>query len=90
MSFKIERFVGEENAIVFRVCGRMNMECVNTIKELSEKESIRIIFDLSEVTIASRDAAIFLAVSEFNGIDLRNFPPFLREWVSKEKLRISR
>jgi hypothetical protein len=89
MSFKIERFVGEKNATVLRVCGRMNMECVNTIKKLSEKENVRITFDLSEVTIASRDAAIFLAVSELIGNELRNCPPFLREWVTKEKLRIS-
>lgn len=89
MSFKIDRFVGEKNAIVLRVCGRMNIECVNTIKELSEKENVRITFDLSEVTIANRDAAIFLAVSELIGNVLWNCPPFLREWVTKEKLRMT-
>jgi hypothetical protein len=32
MTFKIERLVGGENAVVLRVCGRMDIECVNTLK----------------------------------------------------------
>jgi hypothetical protein len=89
MTFKIERFTAVDNVIVLRVSGRMHMECVKTIEELIERERSRVAFDLSEVTIASRDAAIFLAVSERKGIELRNCPAFLREWVAKEQLCIS-
>jgi hypothetical protein len=41
MTFRIDRFVSEGNAIVFRVCGRVQIECVDTIKELIEGESAR-------------------------------------------------
>jgi hypothetical protein len=37
MTFKIERLVGGENEIVLRVCGGMQIECVNTLKELIKK-----------------------------------------------------
>jgi hypothetical protein len=31
----------------------------------------------------------FLATCELKGIELRNCPAFLREWVTSEKLRIA-
>jgi anti-anti-sigma regulatory factor len=84
MTFKIERLFTKENAIVLHVCGRLDIECLNTIKELIEAENAKIVLDLSEVTLAGRDAATFLAVCELKGIELRNCPPFLRGWVDKE------
>jgi hypothetical protein len=84
MTFRIDRLVSEENPIVFRVCGRVDIECLNTLKELIEAENIKIVLDLSEVTLAGHDAATFFAVCELKGIDLRNCPSFLRLSVAKE------
>jgi hypothetical protein len=47
MTFRIERLVSGENAIVLRVCGRVDIECVSTIKELMEEEAGKIALDLS-------------------------------------------
>jgi hypothetical protein len=63
---------------VFRVCGRVQIDCVDTIKELIEGESAKIALDLSEVTLANRDAATFLAACERKGVGLRKCPAFLR------------
>jgi len=46
---------------VLRVCGRMQIECVNSLKELIETESTKTVLDLSEVTLGDRNAATFLA-----------------------------
>jgi hypothetical protein len=89
MTFRIDRFVKEGDAIVFRVCGRVQIECVDTLKELIEVENARIALDLSDVTLANGDAATFLAACELKGIELRNCPPFLRGWVDKEQGRIT-
>ena len=89
MTFRIERLVGKENTVVFRVCGRMDTECLNALKELIEAESSRIILDLSEVMLADRDAATFFATCELEGTELTNCPAFLRGWVDKEKTRIA-
>jgi hypothetical protein len=72
MTFKIERLIGRENEIVLCVCGGMQTECVNTLKELIEAANAKIVLDLSEVTLANRDAAMFLAVYELKDIELRN------------------
>ena len=63
---------------MFRVCGRVQIDCVDTIKELIEGESAKIALDLSEVTLANRDAATFLAAWERKGVGLRKYPAFLR------------
>ena len=78
MTFRIDRFVSEGNAIVFCVCGRVQIDCVDTIKELIEGESAEIALDLSEVTLANRDAATLLAACERKGVGLRKCPAFLR------------
>jgi hypothetical protein len=89
MTFMIERLVGEESAVVFRVCGRVDIECLNTLKELIESERDKIVLDLSEVTLANREAATFLAECKLKGIKLTNCPAFLRSWVSTEQARMA-
>ena len=88
MTFKIERLVGKKNGTVLRVCGRVEIECVNTIRELIEAENTGIVLDLLEVTLADGDAASFFAFCELKGVELKNCPAFLRGWVDKEKARI--
>jgi anti-anti-sigma regulatory factor len=89
MSFMIERLVGEESAVVFHVCGRVDIECLNTLKELIESESDKIVLDLSEVTLANREVATFLAECRLKGIKLNNCPAFLRSWSSIEQARMA-
>jgi hypothetical protein len=84
MPFRGDRPVSEEDVIVLYVAGRVYMECVNTIKKLMEKETTTLAFNLSEVTLANRDAAC-----EHKGIGLRKCPAFLRVWIDKEQERIT-
>ena len=88
MTCKIERFVGSWNRVVLRVCGRIQMEHLSTIDELINQENGNAAFDLEEVTLVDREAVNLLAVYEIKGIELRNCPPFLREWVAAEELRL--
>jgi hypothetical protein len=76
MTFRIDRFVSEENAIVLRVCGRMEIECLNTINELIEEETAKLALDLSEVTLANRDAATFLTILRAQGYRTQELPSF--------------
>jgi hypothetical protein len=88
MSCKIERLDSAENAVVFRVCGRIEMEHMSTIRELIKIEKSAVALDLNEVTLVDRDIVPFLAVCERKGIELENCPRFLREWIAKEKLQM--
>jgi hypothetical protein len=66
MTFKIERLVGRESEIVLGVRGGMQIECVNTLKEMIKPENTKIVLDLSDVMLADRDAAMFLVVCELS------------------------
>jgi hypothetical protein len=87
MSFRVERMVGEQGLVVMSVSGRIRGEDVETLCELLGQEKGRVIIDLTEVTLVDRDAVIFLAVSEANGVELRNCADYIREWVARERHR---
>ena len=71
---------------MFRVSGHIQSEHVQTIQDLIAREKGPIGFDLNELTLVDRDAVSYLALCELRGIELRNCPPFLRDWVTKEQL----
>jgi hypothetical protein len=48
------------------------------------------IFDLRHVTLVNRDAVIFLAVCEAQGIKIESCPLYIRNWIDQEKLRNQR
>jgi hypothetical protein len=60
----------------------------NTLKDLTEAENAKIVLDHSEVTLADRNAVMFLAIWEIKGLELKTCPTFLREWATKERVRI--
>ena len=43
--------------------------------------------DLEEVILVDREGVMLLAHSEANGIELRNCPAYIREWVARERTR---
>jgi hypothetical protein len=58
---------------------------VETLRELVGREKGGVTIDLAEVLLVDRDAVRFLALSEAHGIELRNCPAYIREWVSRER-----
>jgi len=85
MNCKIERIVSPEDLVVLRVSGRFHGEHVDTLNELIAREKGGVAIDLTEVLLADREAVTLLAVSEANGIELRNCPAYTRVWVAKER-----
>ena len=89
MTCKIERLVKGENSVVIRVCGRIQVEHLSTVRELIQQEQGVVVLDLTEVTFVYREAVTPIAMCTLKNIELRNCPAFLREWVTKERQRIA-
>ncbi|HYR90456.1 MAG TPA: hypothetical protein VE422_40680 [Terriglobia bacterium] len=87
MSCRIERTVSEDGFVVLRVSGQIHVEHVNTLRELLGREKGGVAIDLAEVILVDREAVSLLALSEANGIELRNCAAYLREWVTRERVR---
>jgi hypothetical protein len=85
MSCRIDRLVSGEKLVVLRVSGRIQAEHVDTLRELLRREKEGVAIDLTEVILVDREAVRLLATSEAEGIELRNCPAYIREWVSRER-----
>ena len=88
MTCKIERVLTPDGFVVLRVSGRIDSTYVETLRESMGKEKTTkggLAIDLAEVTLVSQEAVEALAVAEANGIELRNCPAYVREWVSRAK-----
>ena len=72
---------------VFAVSGRMHSETLAELSNLFETGSAneRMALDLKELTLVDRYAVRFLKRCESNGIELRNCPAYIREWITRER-----
>jgi hypothetical protein len=85
MSCRIDRVVGAEDFVVLFISGRITGEHVEMLRGVLEQESGGLAIDLKNVLLADREAVRLLALSEANGTELRNCPPYIREWVKRER-----
>jgi len=88
MVLKIDE-VSDGPETVLLLSGRLDSAQVQELKAQIDGSTQRFVLDLKQVRLIDLDAAHFLAVCETKGIDLRNCPPYVREWILAEKPRIS-
>jgi hypothetical protein len=85
MACRIDRLVTEDGVVVMKISGRLTAHDVEMLRTLLEPEAGVIAFDLRDLLFADRDAVGLLARSEAGGGELRNCPPYIREWVTQER-----
>jgi len=85
MSCRIDRVVSAENLVVLFVSGRITGEHVDMLRGVLEQESGDFAIDLKNVVLVDRQAVKLLVLSEAHGTELRNCPPYIREWVTRER-----
>jgi hypothetical protein len=69
----------------FSLYGRIEPEHLSELRALLQGERQQIILDLKEVTLICRDAVRFLGLCESRGVELRNSPAYIREWILSER-----
>ena len=87
MSCRIDRVVSCEDLVVFRVSGRITAQELGILQDLLRQESGAVAIDLKDVLLVDREAVKFLAFSELNGLELRNCPAYIREWITRERVQ---
>ena len=86
MTCKIDRVLTPGGFVVFRLSGRIDRASFEVLQELIENEKTGmggLALDLTDVTVVSFEAVRALTVAEDNGIELRNCPTYVREWISR-------
>ena len=73
--------------VVFTLSGRIDKEHIADLEALigAEGKDRRIILDLKDMTLTGQDGITFLAQCETAGIELANYDPYVREWITRQK-----
>jgi hypothetical protein len=83
MTCKVVRLIDRDRSVVLHISGHLQEVHINVIGDLLTKETDPVALDLEEVTLAEREAVTFLARLDATGIELRNCPGFIREWMRR-------
>jgi hypothetical protein len=77
----------ENGEVVFTLSGQMDEEPTAELETLinSEANGRRIVLDLKDLTLVNEDAITFLECCESNSITLENCPPYIREWIKRQR-----
>jgi len=85
MACRIDRLLAERDLVVLRISGRIARDDVDVLRSALDQERGAIAIDLAEVGLVDRSAVNLLILSETRGVELRNCPPYVREWIARER-----
>jgi anti-anti-sigma regulatory factor len=82
---KITRAANGE--MVIKLSGRMGAENLGEVEKLisAESDGRRIVLDLKDLKLVDQDAVSFLKRCEGESIQIKNFPAYIREWITGER-----
>jgi len=82
---KIARAANGE--MVIKLSGRMGAENLGEVEKLisAEADGRRIVLDLKDLKLVDQDAVSFLKRCEAESIQIKNFPAYIREWITGER-----
>jgi hypothetical protein len=84
MTLKIERY-SEGPSTKIRLIGRMQAEHLAELEQQIRGSGSKIALDLEEVNLVDVQVVRFLGACEAQGITLLNCPPYIRDWIHKER-----
>src|SRR6266404_5609704 len=60
---------------------------LNRIEKLLQSEEVGrlIVLDLQELTLVDQEAVRFLEECDSNGVELQNCPPYIGEWMERQR-----
>jgi anti-anti-sigma regulatory factor len=84
MTLKIEKYA-DGNSTTIRLIGRMQSEHLEELEKQIRETEPTITLDLEEVTLVDVEIVRFLGACEARGATLLNCPPYIRDWIGKER-----
>ena len=85
MTFRLSRVVSGK-LVTFAFSGELTGKELPEIAAMIERErSGSIVFDLADLTMASREGIDFLRQAAADGAELVNCPPYICRWIEAEE-----
>jgi anti-anti-sigma regulatory factor len=78
----------ENGEVVFALSGQMDSETIPELEKSIDAEAVgrSVVLNLRDLTLADENGIIFLERCESNGAKLQNCPPYIREWINRQRL----
>ena len=73
-----------------QLIGRIQSADIGSIRAQMDDDSVHVVFDLGEVTLVNVEVIRFLSDCEDDGAVLIHCPPYVREWILRERDEQSR
>jgi len=86
MTIRIQQTT-EGHSTILRLSGELVSSQREALLEEIEGNNNSIALCLEEVTLVDLDIVQLLAHCEAKGVELLNCPPYIREWISRERSR---
>ena len=76
-----------DGEVVLKLSGRIDEENIAELRALiaAEVSGQHMVLDLEDVTLVGQEGITFLAECEGADITLVNCPPYVRQWISRER-----
>jgi hypothetical protein len=89
MACRIDRLLVDEDVVVLRISGRISGDDTDVLRAAIDQERGAVAIDLDEVGVVDLGVVNLLLLSEGKGLELRNCPAYIREWVDRERAQAS-
>jgi hypothetical protein len=73
------------NVTTIRVIGRLQASDIEELRLALKDVESRAVLDLAELLLVDLPVVRFLGLCEEEGVELRNCPRYIREWISRER-----
>jgi len=84
MTLRIEQS-SDRGHTTIRLIGRMQAEHVAEVEKQIDVSGPTVTLDLEDVTLVDVQVVRFLGACETRGIALRNGPPYISDWIARER-----
>jgi hypothetical protein len=86
MTLRIEQ-TSQQDRTVLRLIGQIHSEDLEDFRAQTLGAGSGMVFDLDELTLVDAGVVRYLGECEGRGVNLVNCPPYIREWIKREKNR---
>lgn len=86
MTLKIET-VSDGTTATLRLVGRVEAAYLDELRAQMRNLGPRVVLDLDQVTLVDGAVVRFLIACESAGVELRHCAPYIREWITRERVR---
>jgi ABC-type transporter Mla MlaB component len=85
MTCRIDRLLMQNDDVVLRISGQITGSDIDLLRAAIDRERKVVAIDLRQVSLVARHAVALLARCESRDVELRHCPPYVREWITRER-----